>query len=326
MIKLFILQSFLIPAVPVFAASPDIGVSSAAVQARQSAYIFTPAPGKISPEAWREKAGRLAADYAAAGGKQRDLLQAALVAPYSHDAYVLTGLSSEMAALLASKDEVAIPALLALLDDMRPYDCGRSVFHGDPESELVYGILETDYPRTLPSRRRLMRDGSAAVKVNIARNTLSHDLKDIQAREILKDAPRPASPPADALSTAINWTQNYAYVGVALMPPAKPIGGKPNRFELKITNSGGDGVKNVVSFMALPRGSFIHARSGEALVHTGSITWLYDALGPGESRTEWVYLRLPDNYSAGESQLETGIGDFTRHPNGAISLTTVSGE
>ena len=333
MVKLFVLQSFLIPAAAGFAAPPDIGVSSvvttaqtSAPEAQQPAYVFTPDPGRISPEGWRKKVARLAADYSAAGGKQHGTLEAALVAPYSQDGHSLTGLSPEMVSLLAGKDRAAMPALLTLLDDLRLYDCGRSSFHGDPQSELVYGILGMDYKRTLPSRRRLMREGSAAVKVNIARDTLSRDLKDTQAREILKDAPPPARPPADALSTAINWTQNYWYVGVVLTPPARPMGEKPSRFELKITNSGGDGVKNVVSYMTLPPGSFILARSGETLVHTGSAKWLYDALGPGESRTEWIYLQLPDNYSAAEKQLEAGIGDFTRHPNGTISLVTVSGE
>ncbi len=332
MIKLLILQSLIILPAAVFAAPPDVGASSAvaaaqaAADAQQPAYAFTPNPDKTSPEAWRKKAGRLAADYSAAGGKQPGLLEAALVAPYSHAGNSLTGLSPEMTALLAGKDKAALPALRKFLDDLKPYHCGRSAFHGDPQSELVYGILSADYAGTLSSRRRLMREGSAAVKINIARDTLTHDLKDAQAREILKSAPPPPPAPADGFSTAINWTQNFGYLNVALTPPVKTNAGKPNRYELKITNGSADGVKNAASYMAIPPGSFILARSGEALIHNTSVTWLYDALGPGESRTEWIYLQLPENYSAESAPLEAGIGDFNRNPNGAIALVTVSGE
>lgn len=323
MIRLLILQSLLVLATAVFAAQPDIAPSSGAPQ--QSAYVFTPDPDTISPEAWRMLVGRLVSDYSAAGGTQRGRLESALLMPYSSDGQALTGLSPEMSALLAAKDRAAMSALLRLLDNLRPYVCERSAFHGDPQSELVYGILGVDYKRTLPSRRRLLREGSAAVKLNIARDTLTRDLNNAQAREVLKNAPR-RQEPADQFSTAINWNQNFAYVSAALYPPAKTIPGKPNRFEVKLTNGGSDGVKNVVSYMTLQPGAFILARSGETLLHTGSVTWLYDALGPGESRTEWIYLQLPDTYPAAENPLQAGIGDFHRAPNGAIALTTVSVE
>lgn len=307
-------------------ASAVLAQTPAAPARSSAAYSFTPDPDNVSPEAWRRKAAALADSYAAAGGGRRELLESALVSPYLAGPNSLDGLSPSMKEVLAAREKAALPALTALLDALKLYECGRSTFGGDPQSELVYAILGQDYARTLPSRRRILREGSGPVKLNVARETLRHAPRDPEARRLLKAAPMGPAPGAVELPTDVAWSQDFSRTSAALKPPAKITPGKPNRYEVTLTNSGTHGVTRVVSYLTLPPGTVVLARSGESVLHSTDLKWLYDAVGPGASRTEWAYLQLSEGYSPEEHPVRAGIGDFNRGPGGTISIVTVSEE